>query len=82
MVLHRAMAGLVLRHPTLIPALLALAWASRSEGWYGRFPFLPIPDPAYLSWRMETAYGDPAAVPPAHEAARYLQWTFRMRRRH
>ncbi|MEX0856107.1 MAG: hypothetical protein WD056_00930 [Gemmatimonadota bacterium] len=79
--LHRAMAGLVLRHPTLIPALLALAWASRPEGWYRRFPFLPIPDAAYLRWRMETAYGDPAATPPARDAARYLHWTSQMRRR-
>jgi hypothetical protein len=28
---------------------------------------------------METAYGDPDAVPPADELGRYLAWTARMR---
>lgn len=77
--LQRAMIGLALRRPARIPDLLALAWACRPEGWYRRFPFLPIPPRAYLRWRMETAYGDPDAHPPEREAARYLQWTGRMR---
>jgi hypothetical protein len=29
---------------------------------------------------METAYGDPEAVPSAHELERYLVWSSRMRR--
>ena len=33
----------------------------------------------YMRWRMETAYGDPNAVPPIDELERYLAWTGRMR---
>ena len=33
-----------------------------------------------MRWRMDTAYGDPDAVPPADELERYLVWTSRMRR--
>ncbi len=81
MTLHRSMLGLVLRRPGLLPALLALAWSARPIGWYRRPPFLPLPDRGYLAWRMETAYGDAAASPPFGEAARYLAWSLRMRRR-
>lgn len=71
----------VLRRPDLIPALLGAAWAFRARDWYRRFPFLPLPPRRYLRWRLETAYGDPEAVPPVDELARYLRWARRMRRR-
>ncbi|MEX1256179.1 MAG: hypothetical protein WEG36_01050 [Gemmatimonadota bacterium] len=78
--LHSSMVRLVLRHPSLIPALLALSWASRPRRWYLRSPYLPIPPAPYLRWRMETAYGDGTHQPPQREGARYLRWTWRMRR--
>lgn len=77
---YRSLLGTVLRRPRLIPALLGLAWAARARGWYRRPPFLPLPPASYLRWRMETAYGDGAATPPAHEAERFLVWARRMRR--
>lgn len=78
--LHRAMIWTVLRRPSLLPALLGLAWATRARGWYSRPPFLPLPPRSYLRWRMDTAYGDPEAEPTTEELARFLRWAGRMRR--
>lgn len=68
------------RRPGMIPDLLAAAWAFRRRGWYRRPPFLPLPSAAYLRWRMDTAYGDPEAVPSADELRRFLRWTRTMRK--
>lgn len=78
--MYKTMVGLVLRRPTLLPALLGFAWAARRRGWYRRPPFLPVPPSRYLRWRMDTAYGSDDAAPPPQEAARYLRWARRMRR--
>jgi hypothetical protein len=78
--LYRSMAAVVLRRPTLLPALLALGWSVRAVGWYRRFPFLPLPPSGYLRWRMETAYGNADATPPGLETERFLAWSWRMRR--
>jgi hypothetical protein len=75
------MAGLALRRPRVIPALLGAAWAFRDRRWYRRAPFLPLPPRSYLRWRMETAFGDPDAVPALDDLERYLMWTARMRGR-
>jgi hypothetical protein len=72
--------ALALRRPRLIPHLVGAAWAFRARKWYTRPPFLPLPPRSYMQWRMETAYGDPDAVPSAEDLERYLVWTSRMRR--
>lgn len=71
---------MALRRPRMIPDLLGAAWAFRARRWYLRPPFVPLPPRTYLRWRMETAYGDPEAVPTLDEMERYLAWTARMRR--
>jgi len=63
-----------LTRPRLALSLLRVAWRFRSRGWYMRFPFLPLPDKAYVRWRMYTAYGDYDAVPPAGDIERYARW--------
>lgn len=63
-----------LRHPPLAVDLLRVAWRFRADGWYARFPFLPLPSRAYVRWRMHTAYGDPDAIPPAGDIIRYARW--------
>ena len=73
------MALLALRRPRTIRYLLSAAWAFRARGWYRRMPFLPLPPPSYLRWRMETAFGDPNARPSDDAMERYLVWTARMR---
>ena len=63
------------RRPRLAIDLIRVSWRFRSNDWYRRFPFLPLPDPAYLRWRMYTAYGDYNAVPPAPDVERYARWS-------
>jgi hypothetical protein len=70
-------AGLVWRgilNPRLALDLLRAAWAFRRRRWWARAPFLPLPDRAYLRWRMYTAYADEGAVPPAEDVVRFAQW--------
>jgi hypothetical protein len=57
--------------------LLRVAWRFRSRDWFRRAPFLPLPDRAYLRWRMYTAYGDEDIVPPVDDIARYALWSVR-----
>jgi len=64
-------------HPSLGIDLLRVAWRFRARGWYRRFPFLPIPSQKYVRWRMHTAYGDYAAVPPVDDVVRYARWVGR-----
>ena len=63
-----------IRRPRLAIALIRVAWRFRSNNWYRRFPFLPIPDATYLRWRMYTAYGDYSAVPSVTDVERYARW--------
>jgi len=59
-------------NPRLALALLRVGWRFRSRG-----SVLPIPDRAYLGWRMYTAYGDASAVPPARDLEQYARWAVR-----
>ena len=68
-------AALALRHPGLLPAVLAAAWRFRAAGWWRRAPFLPVPPRRYLEWRLHTAFGSADAVPSARQLAAYLRWT-------
>ncbi|MEO8575089.1 MAG: hypothetical protein ABI556_00250 [Gemmatimonadales bacterium] len=72
--LSLTLAGRSLTRPALAIALLRVAWRFRSRGWNRRFPFLPLPDPTYVRWRMYTAYGDYDAIPPAADLERYALW--------
>ena len=65
------------RNPPLAAALLRVAWRFRRRGWYRRPPFLPLPSADYVRWRMYTAYGNDAAVPPADDVVRYARWAVR-----
>ena len=69
-----SLAGRSLLSPRLARDLLRTAWAFRSRTWWSTAPFLPLPDRTYLRWRMYTAYGDEAAVPPADDVVRFARW--------
>ena len=43
-------------------------------GWWRRRPFLPLPAPDYLRFRMQTAYGDPGRPPEVADVLAYLHW--------
>ncbi|HEV7862955.1 MAG TPA: hypothetical protein VGR20_09650 [Acidimicrobiia bacterium] len=42
-------------------------------GWWRRPPFLPLPDPDYVRFRLQTAYG-PHGTPAADDLVAYLNW--------
>ncbi len=68
------LAGRAVLRPALARDLLRVAWRFRSRGWYRRPPFLPLPDRAYVRWRMHTAYGSDDALPPVEDVIRYARW--------
>jgi hypothetical protein len=63
-----------LLNPRLGLDLLRTAWAFRRRRWWAQPPFLPLPDRAYLRWRMYTAYADENAVPPLDDVVRFARW--------
>ncbi len=69
-----ALFGRALVNPRVASDLVALAWSMRRRGWYREPPFLPLPPPEYVRWRMLTAYGDEHAVPPAADVVRLARW--------
>ena len=74
-----AIAPRALLWPPLAVDLLRVAWRFRVRRWWSRFPFLPLPSRDYVRWRMQTAYGDEDAVPPAADVIRYARWVGRQR---
>jgi hypothetical protein len=63
-----------LLNPRLGVDLFRTAWAFRRRRWWTRSPYLPLPDRAYLRWRMYTAYADEDAVPPLDDVVRFARW--------
>ena len=43
-------------------------------GWWRARPWVPWPDPAYLRFRLQTAYGDPTRRPEPADVVTYLHW--------
>ena len=70
----------VLVRPRLwvIAATQLIALAPR--GWWHRWPPLPLPDPAYLRFRLVTQYGDPERTPDVADVLTYLHWCRNLRR--
>ncbi|MCE2901787.1 MAG: hypothetical protein ACK6DP_06240 [Gemmatimonas sp.] len=69
-----------LLNPFLAVDLLRVAWRFRHRHWYRRVPFLPLPAQSYVRWRMYTAYGDEAAIPPADDVIAFARWVGRQPR--
>lgn len=72
--LYLRLASRALVRPRLAVDLLRLAWSFRARDWYRRPPFLPLPPREYMAWRMFTAYGDDAAVPPVDDVTNFARW--------
>ena len=66
--------GRALLSPRLAVDLIRTGWAFRRRHWLRHAPYLPLPDPIYLRWRMYTAYGDEDAVPPVEDVIRFARW--------
>jgi hypothetical protein len=66
--------------PRLWPVAAAQTWRLARPGWWRRWPPVPRPDPDYLRFRLQTAYGDGGAEPPAADVVAYLDWCRRFGR--
>ena len=65
----------VARRPSLWPTAVRQATALAEPGWWRRRPFVPLPAPAYLRFRLQTAYGGDGERPPAPgDLVTYLDW--------
>ncbi len=64
---------LVVARPGLWGTALRQAGRLARPRWWARPPFLPVPDPEYLRFRLETQYGA-GGVPAADDLVTYLEW--------
>jgi hypothetical protein len=65
----------VARHPSLWATALRQAWVLAAPGWWHRRPFLPLPAPEYLRFRLQTAYGGEGdRDPDPDDLLAYLRW--------
>jgi hypothetical protein len=62
----------VVVRPRLWPTALRQAHRLAAPGWWRRPPFLPLPDPDYLAFRLETQYGSAPQAP--EDVVAYLEW--------
>jgi hypothetical protein len=64
---------LILRRPELWATAIGQVRRLAPPGWWRRKPHLPLPDPAYLQFRMETQYGSDHDLEAA-DVVTYLHW--------
>jgi hypothetical protein len=73
--------GAVAGHPSLWTTGMRQALVLAAPGWWRRRPFLPLPSPDYLRFRLETAYGGSGERTPApDDMVTYLRWCREARR--
>ncbi len=64
----------VARRPSLWGVAVTQVVRLATPGWWRRRPFLPLPDPDYLRFRLQTAYGDGSREPDGPDVVTYLRW--------
>lgn len=64
----------IARHPSLWWTALVQARRLTPRGWWRRRPFLPVPDPAYVRFRLVTMYGDDQRPLDPDDLVLYLRW--------
>ena len=67
----------VMSRPSLWPVATRQLFRLAPNGWWHRWPFLPLPAGDYLGFRLETQYGTPTGdseVPRASDVVDYLRW--------
>lgn len=60
--------------PVLWTTAVRQLWRLRRGSWWRQAPFLPVPTPEYLRFRLVTAYGDPDRAPLIADVVTYLHW--------
>ena len=66
--------GAVLVRPRLWWTAIRQVFVLAPRGWWRRWPPLPMPDPAYLRFRLVTAYGTSDHAPEPGDVVAYLGW--------
>ena len=64
----------VARRPSLWPTAVRQVKVLAEPGWWRRRPFLPMPAPGYLRFRLQTAYGETRGEPAPEDVVAYLRW--------
>jgi len=72
--------GSVLARPWLWPTAVRQLVRVARPGWWRRAPFFPVPEPNYVRFRLDTAYGSDAE-PRGEHLVSYLEWCRRERAR-
>ena len=67
-------AGAVVRRPSLWPVAVRQWRRTLPAGWWRRPPFLPVPAPEYLRFRLLTQYGDTETDVSGADVVNYLAW--------
>ena len=71
----------IARRPGLWPAAVIESLALAPRGWWHHWPPAPVVSPAWMAFRMETAYGDASARPSRQDVVSWLEWCKVSRRR-
>jgi hypothetical protein len=74
-------AAAVARRPRLWAPAVGQVRRLAPDRWWARRPFLPVPDRAWLRFRMETQYGDPDHRPAPADVVQWLDWAAQNARR-
>ena len=65
----------VLRRPHLWSTAVRAGFDLSRPGWWRRSPFLPLPDPGWLRFRLVTAYGGDGSGPVrGADIVDWLEW--------
>jgi hypothetical protein len=64
----------VIRRPDLWSTAARQVLVLAPTGWWRQRPWLPLPEPGYLRFRLQTAYGDPDRPPEPVDIVTYLHW--------
>ncbi len=66
--------GAIIRRPSLWATAVLEARRFVPDDWLRRRPFLPLPDPEMLRFRLSTQYGDPESRVVAGDVVVWLRW--------
>ena len=67
--------GAVVRRPRLWPAGVRAYVSHVPDRWWAHRPFLPVPDRAWIRFRLQTQYGDPSHAPDPDDVVTWLEWS-------
>jgi hypothetical protein len=71
----------VMGRPRLWASALGATRSHLPDRWWRRRPFLPLPDRAWMQFRMETAYGGDGSGPlQVDDVVTWLEWRRRFPR--